>query len=178
MVWITFFISFWSLVPGSLEAFPVNGPLEVTHDFHISRCEINWDEKSGDLQIAAHIFIDDLETALQWKGVKGLRIGTDKESKEADRYITNYLSQHLRCKDQNSALTFSFLGKEVSEDKMAVWCYLEVSSQKQIKKLTVENSLLTEIFPDQKNIVEFTLNGKRSGFVILDGKKKAETFVF
>ncbi len=178
MAWITFFIGIWSLLPGTWVTAPGCRPLGGVHDFHISRCEINWDEKSGDLQIAAHIFIDDLESAFQWKGVKGLKIGSDKESKDADRHITSYLSQHLRCKDQNSALTFSFLGKEISEDKMAVWCYMEVSAQKQINKLTIENSLLTEIFPDQKNIVEFTVNGKRRGFVILDRKKKTETFVF
>lgn len=163
-------------------ASPISSPeaiaLVYEHDFHISRCEINWDQKSGDVQIAAHIFIDDLETALQWKGVKGLKIGSGSESKEADRHISSYLSQHLLCKEQNNPLSFSFLGKELSDDKMAIWCYLEVPAQKNIKKLTIENSILTEIFSDQKNIVEVTMNGKRTGFVILDGKRKSETFLF
>ncbi len=178
MVWIVLFTNIWFLAPASQIFSPATKPNGHVHEFHISRCEINWDERSGDIQIAAHIFIDDLETALQWKGVKGLKIGSDKESKDADRHIANYLSQHLQCKEQNTSLSFSFLGKELSDDKMAIWCYLEVAAQKNIKKVTVENSILTEIFPDQKNIVEVTINGKRTGFVILDGKKKTETFVF
>jgi hypothetical protein len=151
---------------------------EIEHDFHISRCEINWDQKSGDIQIAAHIFIDDLETALMWRGVTGLRIGTETEKSDADRFITSYFSQKLVFREEVKTLPFVLVGKEVSNDKMAIWCYLEVPAQKHLKSLTVENSLLTEVFPDQKNIVELTMNGKRKGFVILDGKKKSETFTF
>lgn len=148
------------------------------HDFHISRTEINWDQKSGDIQIATHIFIDDLETALKWLGINGLRIGSTTEKSDADKFISSYIAQKLVCRDGTKSLPFALLGKELSEDKMAIWCYLEIPAQKNLKSLTIENSLLTEIFPDQKNIVDITINGKRKGFSIFDGKKKSETFPF
>ncbi|MFZ1524138.1 MAG: DUF6702 family protein, partial [Saprospiraceae bacterium] len=56
--------------------------LNTAHDFHLSRCEINYETTSGDVQIAAHIFLDDLENAIALTGRKGLFIATAKESKD------------------------------------------------------------------------------------------------
>ncbi|MFZ1748775.1 MAG: DUF6702 family protein [Saprospiraceae bacterium] len=149
---------------------------QAKHDFHISRCEVNYDTKSGDIQIAAHIFIDDLEDGLAHMGKKNLYLCTDKESASGEEAIHQYINQKLVIKIDNITRPSELLGKEVSKDKMAVWCYLEIKGHKNLHSLQMDNKLLLEIFSDQKNIIDFTVDKKKKHFVILDIKNHSEVF--
>ena len=46
-----------------------------------------------------------------------------------------------------------------------------------IKTIEIENKILTELFNDQKNIVDFTVNKKKMFFTIFDDKKVTETYL-
>jgi hypothetical protein len=70
----------------------------------------------------------------------------------------------------------TFLGKETSKDKLAVWCYLEATGLKNISALDIENIILTELYNDQKNIVDFTVDKKKKHFTIFDTKKVKEVY--
>ena len=144
------------------------------HDFHISRTEINYDQKTHEVQIAVHIFIDDFESALVKSGSPKLHLCTPKEDQSTDNAIEKYLNSKIRIYVSGKPITATFLGKETSSDKMAVWCYLEISNVKNISDLTIENKLLNEIYNDQKNITDFTVNKKRKAFIIFDSDKTQE----
>jgi hypothetical protein len=147
-----------------------------THDFHLSRCEINYDSASGDIQIAAHIFIDDLELAIKQTGVHSLYICTPKESAKANAAIEAYLNQKLSFYVNGKKVTPELLGKEASEDMMAVWCYFEIAGYKNLRQVKIENKILTEVFNDQKNIVDVTVDKRKKGFAIFDTNRIEEVF--
>ncbi len=144
------------------------------HDFHISRSEINYDVQSGDIQIAIHVFIDDFETALAASGVKKLNLCTKKESLDADLAMERYINKKLVFSIGGKIHSAKFIGKETSEDLMAVWCYLENSGMKNTHQMSIENKVLLEVFNDQKNIMDFTVNKKKKSFAIFDIKKFSE----
>ena len=150
----------------------------ASHDFHLSRCEINYETKTGDLQVAAHIFIDDLETTLDKIGKKQHFLCTPKESDDGDKAIERYVNQKLIMKIAGKVVKLTFLGKETSKDKLAVWCYLEATGLKNISALDIENIILTELYNDQKNIVDFTVDKKKKHFTIFDTKKVKEVYVW
>ena len=151
---------------------------KVAHDFHISRCEINYETTSGDVQISAHIFIDDLEDAIKSTNKKQVNIGTLKEIPDCDLMIESYIKNKLKISSGNKQLSYSILGKEVTADKLAVWCHFEVLGVKNIKSLHVTNTILTEIYNDQKNTVDFTVDNKKKGFTIYDTKKTEEFYTW
>ena len=126
------------------------------HDFHVSKCLIEYNPTEQAIQISLHMFIDDLEYALEQKGHKGLFLCTPKEKENANKILTAYLTRKLSLEVNNSKPTFEFIGKEVSDDLSGVWCYLEITNIKELKALSVHNSLLLEVFDDQKNIVSLT----------------------
>ena len=148
--------------------------LPIIHDFHISRTEINYDQKTHEIQIAAHLFIDDFESALVKLGSPKLHLCTPEEDQSTDDAIEKYLNNKMKVIIAGKPIIATFLGKETSSDKMAVWCYLEISNVKNISDLTIENKLLNEIYNDQKNITDFTVNKKRKAFIIFDSDKTQE----
>jgi hypothetical protein len=146
----------------------------VNHDFHISRTEINYDNHTHEVQIAVHLFIDDFESALMKSGSPKLFLCTPKEEQAADDATEKYINNKLKVYVGGQPLQATFLGKETSTDKLAVWCYLEISNVKNISEVTIENKLLNEIYNDQKNITDFTVNKKRKAFIIFDTDKTKE----
>lgn len=145
----------------------------VNHQFHVSKCQIDYSSQEQALQITLHLFIDDLEAALQLQGAENLYICTPKEHKKAEKYIGRYLKQHFNLVVNEATVDYDFLGKEQSDDLQAVWCYLEIPNVNQLNSLEITNSLLMEAFEDQKNIVQFkNANGKQGYFMF---QKGAET---
>ena len=149
-----------------------------THEFHISKCLIEYNEKEQALQVTMHLFIDDLEEALRQQGADKLFICTEKESEKAEEYIYKYLQQKFKITLEDQAIDYSFLGKEMSEDMIAVWCYLEIENIEDIKKLHVKNDVLLDAFDDQKNIISIVGPNKQKGYFLFDQSKNEETVDF
>jgi len=137
------------------------------HDVHISKAEIDYKTEKKMIQISLHIFLDDLEDELKKIGGENLRLCTDKESEDADAYLKNYIKQNFILESNNVDLELEFVGKEVSEDLIAVWIYLMVEDIEP-QNLSLDYKVMLSRFDDQKNIVAFKQDGKRKGFYILD----------
>lgn len=141
--------------------------LDQNHQFHLSKAMVKYNEAETAVQISLHLFIDDLEYALKHQGADSLYIGTDKENEKSNLYIEKYLSERLNIFVDDKNLEFKFLGKELSEDLIAIWVYLEAYEVKEFKKVEIQNSILTEVFEDQRNIMNVTAYGIEE-YLLLD----------
>lgn len=144
------------------------------HDIHLSKTEIRFKPDQSAIQISAHIFIDDLEIALESRIEEKLNLCTKKEHFSADSLIWAYINEQLFLTVDNKELEFEWVGKEISEDLAAVWCFLEVPIESISANLEIHNTVLMELYDDQKNIVTFQ-NGsakKEHMFFDIDSKPK------
>ena len=134
--------------------------------------------KEKSVQMTMHIFIDDLEKGLNKLGNKELFIGTPKERKESNELIINYLQSKFLVKINNKNMSFDWVGKEITKDQQALWIYLEMKNVKEIKNIYVENRVLTDVFKDQKNIVQVNVPNKKQGYFLLDVNKVSDSAEF
>ncbi len=148
------------------------------HDFHVSKCLVEYNKTERALQVSMHIFIDDLEEALRRQGADQLFICTEREAAEAETHLQRYLEQNFRLQANGEPVAYEFLGKEISDDLAAVWCYLEVTNVDHLEQLTVTNRMLTEVYDDQKNIVSVFGPGDRKGLLLFQRGKDTESVRF
>ncbi|MBN1253488.1 MAG: hypothetical protein JXR51_16170 [Bacteroidales bacterium] len=137
------------------------------HEFYFSICEINYNEKSKSLELSFRFFTDDIEKAVY--NYKGGNIFTKNyiKSKESDKLIFDYILSKFSISVEKNEINYDFLGWETKES--VIWCYIEVKNINLIHKIFVKNKLLTEIYPNQKNLTTLiTKQAKRS--VIFDKK--------
>ncbi|MEP7323094.1 MAG: DUF6702 family protein [Saprospiraceae bacterium] len=132
------------------------------HAIHISKCEIQLNETGPTLEIAAQVYLDDLQTVLTKYGFPDLHLCTDRESKIADSVLTLYFGKNLQIQADSKLLKPSFIGKEPSDDDIAVWCYFEMKIPATFKQLNVKYDVLMELYDDQKNIVNLKVRDKKS----------------
>jgi hypothetical protein len=149
------------------------------HDIHISVCELRYNESTDAFEVSLKIFIDDLELALARDGVTGLGIGTPKELPAANDKIAAYLSKHFKIQLGGQVLSHEFLGKEISEDYLAVWCYIQLKANPAAgQQCSVTNDILFEMYDDQKTLMDVRMTKTHKEYVILQPDKATWNYTY
>jgi hypothetical protein len=148
--------------------------INTKHIFHISKSEMRYNEHANSFEISTHIFLDDLEKALMRQTAEKLNIGNKNELPAANQYIKNYIQQHFQVRINDKDIPYHLIGKEISADYAAVWCYMEIKNLPSIQKIAVKNTILTDVYADQKNLINLTLPNGKTGYLILTKYKSEE----
>lgn len=150
----------------------------VAHKFHMSKSLIEYVESEKAIQITMHLFIDDLEVAMKKEGWDHLFLCSEKEDPKADEYLAAYFEKFFAIELNGEKAPYHFLGKEVSEDILGVWCYMEIENVAPFKSIEVMNKALLDVFEDQKNIISIIGPNKEKGYIMLEKGKIKETVKF
>ena len=142
----------------------------TVHKYYVSVTQIDYIEEREELQLTSRIFIDDLEKLLRQRYDESITLAGDNESDKVDLYLGKYLRQKIGVKINGETRTLSFLGKEY-EDDIAI-CYLEISDIQSIKSIEITNTVLFDIFEEQKNIIRMKINSKRKSFILIPENDK------
>jgi hypothetical protein len=157
----------------SISAF-TSKPVTV-HDFHTSLTEINYNPKTKSLEMTIRVFTDDLERVLTEMN-NGKSVKVDPKDYSTDPLILKYLRKHLAfVSPDKDVASYDFLGKEVELD--ATWLYVEVPAAANLKGYSIFNSILTELFDDQTNLLNLIYPDKKKSFVF-DNKIRVVTYPF
>jgi hypothetical protein len=142
------------------------------HEFHMSRLDVNYKSDQQALQFSLFLFIDDFEATIKEENeAYDLKLFTDKEAIEADSLISDYIRRNLLIRLDNTDKEMSYIGRELDEkDLQGMWVYLEIENQTNFEIFNITNSLLTDTFDDQRNIINVKSDSKRKAYHILDKK--------
>lgn len=150
----------------------------LPHEFHFSKCQIEYQADTQALQISMHLFIDDVELALEKRGYESLFLCTEREHPDANKHLLDYLESSFQLAINDKAVAYQFVGKEITEDLSGMWCYFEIEKLKKLKTLEIRNSILTEIHDDQKNVLQVQGPSGNKAYSLLDKEHKKERLEF
>lgn len=123
----------------------------LTHDLHVSYGNLGVEGSLAILQL--RIFKDDLEQALgRLSGEEDLLM---EVSPEMDGLFLEYLRENFVLEVGGKALSPILLGSGYDElDREPVWTYqVRYDAETPIRTARITNTILFEIFPDQRNVV-------------------------
>ena len=130
----------------------------LIHPIHVSVTEITLDEKEKELEIVARIFLDDLETAIrESRKQPELKLLEPGMGITTDQLVSTYLMPRFKISLKGKPQNIKYLGHELESEAMI--CYIQVSNVKKLESIEVFNSVITELYEDQSNLVHVTLNG-------------------
>ncbi len=150
--------------------------LLLFHPIHISVTEIEYNEKAKALQIITRIFMDDLESAVRNRIQQPeLDILHPPKGLTTEALLSDYLKDHFKIKLDGKDQKMYFLGYE--EEDFAFVCYIEIENVKDFKVAEVTNTVITDLYDDQSNLVHLTYKGPiRSTRLMRD--KPSDKFTF
>lgn len=134
------------------------------HKFYTAICKIDYNAPKKRLEITTRIFIDDLNLAISKKYNRNSNLVSNKETTEDVDFLEKYLSEKIILNVNGKPIATQFLKKEV-EDNVLI-CYLSSTEISKIKSFEVHNSLLTEAFDEQQNIVQLNINHKKQTLLL------------
>lgn len=136
----------------------------VLHKFYVSVTQIDYVPNKKRIEITSRIFIDDLEKALTKKYQKKLNITSSNELPEAEEWIKTYIKEKIKVSINKKPQVIEYLAKEVEGDVLII--YTKIAISKKINTFEIYNSLLTETFQDQQNIVHTNINSNKKSFLL------------
>ena len=132
----------------------ISSLLTPLHDFHVSVCDVEFNEASKSIQISQRIFLDDFELALNNKYGLGLVLDDESTKSYRDSLIQLYLFEKIQLKVDGKEKKRVFVGSEIEED--ALWCYIEYEGVSGFNSIEIQSTVLLETFDDQANIIHFS----------------------
>lgn len=146
------------------------------HDIHVSNTDLHYKSEQQSLQVTVSIFLDDLELAIKQKHSVDLRLFSENELADSDSLLSLYIHEHLNIKIHDNEVRPEYLGKEISDDLQAGYFYLEFQSLEDFSSISISNSILLEIYDDQRNLVNIKKDRKSKAFQVFDKKILNKTF--
>ncbi|AWM14067.1 hypothetical protein DI487_09505 [Flavobacterium sediminis] len=141
------------------------------HKFYVSVTQVDYNQTKGRIEISSRIFIDDLEKVLDKKYNQKLNLATRQESSKAKELIAQYVTEKMSVLVNHKEKKLIFLGSEYEDDVLI--CYLKVDYSEKITTFDLYNSLLTEFFSEQQNIVHTNINKVKKSFLLTLSDKTA-----
>lgn len=141
------------------------------HKYYLSVTDIAFNEEAKAIQIISRLFYDDLEAVLQERYDENLMVDPAEDQKKLDAYLSRYLRAKLKITVNGREQEVNFLGKEYEDDYVV--CYVEIANIEDVKSVNIENTLLMDVFPEQKNMVHTEILGKKKSLLLREGKTKA-----
>ncbi len=136
----------------------------VVHRFYAAIYQIHYVPQKKMVQITTRIFVDDLNEGLKNKYHKNTYLGTDRETPEDVVLMQKYLSEKFKVTINGKMVKWNYLSNEL--DTTIMVCYLNVKDIVNVKSIQVENTVLTEVFPDQQNIIQYNNEGNKQNLVL------------
>ncbi len=136
----------------------------LPHKFYVSLTELRYNTRTERYEVSMRIFPDDLDRALLERSGIRTQLATELEHERADSLLKTYLLENITIRADGREIPLNYLGKEPESD--AVWCYLESDPFPAPGDLYIRHDLLTEIFPEQVNIVQVYVEDWNKGLML------------
>jgi hypothetical protein len=136
----------------------------VLHKFYVSVTQIDYVPNKKRIEITSRIFIDDLEKALTKKHQKKPNISSSNELLEEEEWIKAYIKEKIKVSINKKPQVIEYLAKEVEGDVLII--YTKIAFSKKINTFEFYNSLLTEVYADQQNIVHININSNKKSILL------------
>lgn len=142
----TFLLSIYCALLGNLGNAPA-------HDFHVSVAQVEY--RKGALQASFKIFSDDLVRALEQHHQE--KVALDSPGARLDSLAAGYLADHVSWESPDQPdPDFSFVGLE--SEVGITYLYASWHFPRRPARLTVSNTLLLELFKDQRNLLNVEID--------------------
>ncbi len=127
------------------------------HPVHVSYTNVEYNVEKKQFDILFKIFVDDFDKILQKKYNVFLNLEKGKRLKDYDKIISKYIIEHFKIVINNKDYTSARLKFTHSELKeKAIWLRYTSKYKGKSKRFEVRNSLMTDLYRDQTNLLIFS----------------------
>ena len=168
----------WLLIPVFSVSLFANGEKydlhtgRSSHPLHLATVEIDHNATDKTLEITCKTFWDDFESILTKINKSRVDLTSGKAIADNNKKIFEYIKSHLQITVDGKPVQMNFVGYE--KEDVVVYSYLQVDNISSVKKVTIVNTIMHDMFDDQVEIIHMIVNGNRKSTKLDYPAKNAE----
>ena len=128
--------------------------LVFSHQFFLTTTEVRLSDNQKSLEITIQTFTHDVEALLKKADFNLANLGSERENKDIDDFIIDYLSDNFIIQDHY----WRYLGKKIDGDFTLF--FLEIDKLNSPSNVAVFNTIFMDMYKKQQNIMN--VYGKKS----------------
>lgn len=139
------------------------------HPLRLSLCEVEYHADKELLTINFKLFLTDVNEAIVFDpNSKELAFCQANEPPQANQLLMDYLNRFFYVKVNNEKLSLKIKRKRLSGEgeNTALWVYFEIKQSAPLQTMEIKNTVFTDLFFDQNNIVYVHANGKSKSMML------------
>ena len=121
--------------------------LVFSHQFFLTTTEVRLSDNQKSLEITIQTFTHDVEALLKKADFNLANLGSERENKDIDDFIINYLSDNFIIQDYY----WRYLGKKIDGDFTLF--FLEIDKFNSPSNVSVFNTIFMDMYQKQQNIM-------------------------
>ena len=129
------------------------------HKYYVSVTEIY--VKPDKLEIIIRTFPDDIENVLK----DTYHINADLSKKQTRKLLQEYMHSHFLIDVDNQPINYQYTGITTEDEFLVI--LLQANIDKTPQKITVKNTILQDLYDEQKNIVHFFYKNDKASFILI-----------
>lgn len=142
------------------------------HPFFVSVTELEYNNTEKTVEISCKLFTDDLEKTLRTQYPGKIDLLNPQKKTEMISILDAYIRKNLKLTINGKPVTMNYLGYEQQQE--AIISYLELPQAEPVKKISLENTLLYTLHPQQMGIVHCIVSGNRKSSRLLNPESHLE----
>lgn len=129
----------------------------TSHPLHLSFTNIEYSDSKNIWEITVKLFKDDFTDELKNLYGVDINLETDNFSTEQEAYFHTFISDHFKLQfDKDTIYVDSWKFTGVKQNFEAIWLNYSFHSPGQPSEVYIENTLMFNMFQDQKNLLIFS----------------------
>lgn len=141
------------------------------HKYYFSVTQADYDVKSRSLKMVTRVFYDDLEKVFQERYDKTIKVDKTYDQEKLDAYIQKYFNSKFIVSVNGKEQKLSYIGHKDEVDYVV--CFVEVKNITNPQSIEIENTLLMDMFPDQKNVIHLQVGNTKKSYLLNKENDKA-----
>jgi hypothetical protein len=151
---------------------------EEKHPVHLTYTNIEFNSSAARFEIMIKLFVDDFNTIIINKYGKDLKLLEGNPAEGASKYIDRYILEHFRLIINGKDKTRSDMKFEKMEFKeQSIWLYYNYGFKANCNFIDINNSLMTDLYQDQTNLLIFTYRNEQKA-IRFSNQKTNEKLTF
>ncbi len=144
------------------------------HPIHVSVTNLEFQSEKNTISLSFKVFTDDFQLIINQLYNIQVDLSEKGNYNLHKEKIDSYFQDHFKIIVKGKELKYTNEGMKKNDE--AVWFYYNIALKKEVKTFTIKNSILLDLYPDQKNLLILKKREIEKGYQF-NFKKKEYTIV-
>jgi hypothetical protein len=135
----------------------------MMHPVHVSFTNVEYLKAKNEILVSFQLFTEDVELLFCHLYETELKISNKEEVQKFQEKIDQYFNHHFKLKQDD--LDLKLENKDIKTTEEFTWFYYRIPLKEHLpEEITVQNTILFDLFFDQKNLLIIESDGNEQGY--------------